>query len=519
MQQGGGAQKRRFPRKNFALCTTAWAANLVVAGRKDGSTAAGARSGSRARVSFVHAAAPIHDPTLSQNVELPAALSAFLRGAERRAFVFLWLQSGDAQAAERALAAAIRAFPAPATGMPMADWPVRFWKLLVALPPSPTGHWPAGLDALPAMPLPVRRALLLRQVAGLDETAAAEVAELAVPAYQALIADACPRDPEGAPDVSGWRRQAEAIQQAGRELDPDQLQRLAQLREPALAGQAQAPAATRGPGREGSRAARARPGPRRQRRGWPLLAGAIVLVLLVAAAWTWGPWLHAPAPRPAAESKADVDDLRVHDNEPVLVEPLPPADPPAVAATGWPDALPEPAPDPLLADLALLSWYAAGAPQSHLEREEAPATEGAPPPPPMDAGADPIDGDAWQQFGAFEQAQVRAAAAALQALDPAAQAQLRTRFAALDALERRGWLLGPSLGADYIALQPLFGFVPEAERAPLLAVLRALDPGQRRRLADLAQRTPPAERDALRRALLAAPPAERGAWLEQRGRQ
>ena len=54
------------------------------------------------------------DESLSVAGQLPAALSAFLRGAERRAFVFLWLQGGDAAAAERALAAAIRAFPGPA---------------------------------------------------------------------------------------------------------------------------------------------------------------------------------------------------------------------------------------------------------------------------------------------------------------------------------------------------------------------------------------------------------------------
>lgn len=113
------------------------------------------------------------DESLSVAGQLPAALSAFLRGAERRAFVFLWLQGGDAAAAERALAAAIRAFPGPAAAMPMAEWPLRFWKLLAALPvQAGAGSWPPGSEALATMPASARQALLLRQVAGLDEVEA-----------------------------------------------------------------------------------------------------------------------------------------------------------------------------------------------------------------------------------------------------------------------------------------------------------------------------------------------------------
>ena len=77
---------------------------------------------------------PSHSPSVTRAAELPAALTAFLRGAERRAFVFLWLQGGDAAMAEKALAAAIRAFPGPAANLPMAEWPDRFWRLLAASP-------------------------------------------------------------------------------------------------------------------------------------------------------------------------------------------------------------------------------------------------------------------------------------------------------------------------------------------------------------------------------------------------
>jgi hypothetical protein len=93
---------------------------------------------------------------------------------------------------------------------------------------------------------------------------------------------------------------------------------------------------------------------------------------------------------------------------------------------------------------------------------------------------------------------------------------LRERFDALDSSERRGWLLGPVLGADYPALQPLLAQVPEAEHAPLLAVLRAMSPGQRRDLAVLVQRTPPQERGSLRRELVSTAAGSRDQWLWSR---
>ncbi|KAF1688865.1 DUF3619 family protein, partial [Pseudoxanthomonas koreensis] len=465
---------------------------------------------------------------LARAAELPAALAAFLRGAERRAFVFLWLQGGDATAAEKALAAAIRAFPGPAARMPMAEWPERYWKLLLALPVESAvdaAGWPPALAFLPALRLPVRRALLLRQVAGLDEAAAAAAMGLDLPAYQQALAEACPRDATGEADAAGWRAQAEAIQQAGRDLDAQQSLRLAQLREAALAGHALAPA------RDGAaaatrddaiaRPARTPPPPSPGPGRWRAVLFSILAVMALLAGLMARRFWPGTARTDAAagvDVAAAVDDLRVHDNEPVVVEALPPAEAPALPADG-PLPLPEPLQDPVIAELALLSWQAAGAPPPRIEREAgAPAGAGDPP-----ASAAAFDDatllDAWRQLDAVEQAQVHAAAAALQSQDPASQAQLRARFAALDAMERRGWLLGPALGADFFALQPLLGFVPEDERAPLLAVLRTLTPAQRARLGELAQRTPPAGREALRRELLATPPAQRGAWLEQRGRQ
>lgn len=120
---------------------------------------------------------------------------------------------------------------------------------------------------------------------------------------------------------------------------------------------------------------------------------------------------------------------------------------------------------------------------------------------------------AWQAWPADQRARVRAAAIAFAALPPEQQRRLRQRFAALDRSERRGWLLGPELGADYGRLQPLLAQVPQAQREPLLAQLRTMSGAEREALAVLAQRTAPQQRDALRRGLLATPADRRTDWL------
>jgi hypothetical protein len=120
---------------------------------------------------------------------------------------------------------------------------------------------------------------------------------------------------------------------------------------------------------------------------------------------------------------------------------------------------------------------------------------------------------AWQALPAAERVQVRAADVQYAAMTPDLQHAWRAQFDALDRSERRGWLLGPTLGADYATLQPLLAQVPEAEHAPLLRMLRAMTPQQRRDLGVLAQRTPPAQRETLRRNLLATNGADRSDWL------
>lgn len=121
---------------------------------------------------------------------------------------------------------------------------------------------------------------------------------------------------------------------------------------------------------------------------------------------------------------------------------------------------------------------------------------------------------AWQALSGEERARLQAAAARFAALPPEQQQALRARFEAIDRSERRGWLLGPVLGADYPALQPLLAQLPQAQHAAMLAALRGLNAQQRKDLAVLVQRTQPQDRERLRAGLLGAPAAQRGAWLQ-----
>ncbi len=123
---------------------------------------------------------------------------------------------------------------------------------------------------------------------------------------------------------------------------------------------------------------------------------------------------------------------------------------------------------------------------------------------------------AWRALPATERTVVAAAASRYAVLPADRQQVLREHFDALDSSERRGWMLGPALGADYPALQPLLAQVPVAEHAPLLAVLREMSAIQRRDLAVLVQRTPPQEREQLRRELISTAVANREQWLESR---
>ncbi|MGB3393051.1 MAG: DUF3106 domain-containing protein [Stenotrophomonas sp.] len=177
----------------------------------------------------------------------------------------------------------------------------------------------------------------------------------------------------------------------------------------------------------------------------------------------------------------------------LLLALLPTAASSAAPATPWP--LREPSPRTLLAADPQTRWAAlAPAQQRELRARYA----------------------AWRALPESERQRVRMAAAELAALPVADREALHVRFAGLDRLYRDGWRLGPRLGALYPTLQPLLGYVPKPQRAPMLALLHQLDPAQLAQLSLLSQRTPPQQRAALREELLALPAAMRDEWLQRK---
>ncbi len=123
---------------------------------------------------------------------------------------------------------------------------------------------------------------------------------------------------------------------------------------------------------------------------------------------------------------------------------------------------------------------------------------------------------AWRALPADQRLQVQAAAIAFAGLPPQRQLAWRAAFAQADAGERHGWLLGPALGAEFVALQPLLMQVPAELRDPLLHTLRDMTPAERADLAVLAQRTPPQQRERLQRELVSTSAANRAGWLQSR---
>jgi len=178
--------------------------------------------------------------TLTDAAAVPAALTAFLRGVERRGVVFAQLQCGDAAGADDALAVAMRAFRNGATQVPVAEWPRRFWALLLAAPPlreqGRAAHWPVAFSSLARLGHGPRAALLLRLVAGLPDIEAAAVLGIARPTYRLALQRALPHDAEGRPDEAGWHALGEAAQQAIREMPAERLAHLARVREAAILG-------------------------------------------------------------------------------------------------------------------------------------------------------------------------------------------------------------------------------------------------------------------------------------------
>ena len=109
-------------------------------------------------------------------------MQAFRRGIDRRAYVLARAQCGDDDLLQSALSSVDAAFNAEYADLPISQWPIRFWTLLLSRKELAQGQspWPA-LASISHGP---RAALLLRLVAGLDFPHAAQVLNISETTYR-----------------------------------------------------------------------------------------------------------------------------------------------------------------------------------------------------------------------------------------------------------------------------------------------------------------------------------------------
>ncbi len=384
----------------------------------------------------------------------PAALPAFLRGVERRAAVFAELQCGDAETGDAAVLAAMRAFRGGADRLPLAQWPARFWTLLLSAPSlrrtadssALAPEW-AGLATLGNG---ARAALLLRLVAGLDAEIAAAVLGVTPARYQQALEHALPRDRGGRADAGALQALEEALQHRVRRLPAQRLMQLAQLRERALLGASPAPRVVEPPRR----------GPR------TLLWLGVAACALAFAATFWptlGPAILATDVLPSGLAAR----VRGDGMPRIRTTPLPPAAPPA-ARFGADFARAAHRDFALLADpdglrqaqaLPLMAWYAAELAAARLA-DAPPALPGMEAAAPLAepaglAGPMPITTETPAPApGAYVLAPLDAQ---LQQLPAALRAPLRAQFASWS-----GWT--DAQRAGWIERQPAWDRLPAAER-------------------------------------------------------
>lgn len=289
---------------------------------------------------------------------VPAALSAFVRGLERRAALFAELQCGDAAVAEAAVAAALQDFVAAAAYMPMADWPRSFWATLLDVPTlrsrsGEQGQWPPPFTSLAGVGHGPRAALLLSVVARLSEADAAGVLGVAQPTYRLALQHALPRTAQGHPDVAVWDALDDAARQSLRDLPPERLRRLEHMRDAALSGDASAPVAE-----PSGRQPQTHPEP--ETRGSPprwlsplLWAGLGVCALAFA--------LSFVLPDQSHNVRADAGEAIRRDPLPVAAAASQPYDEDlALLSHRDFEQLADPTDHAVSEELALYSWYAAG---------------------------------------------------------------------------------------------------------------------------------------------------------------
>lgn len=273
-------------------------------------------------------------PAASPAPPVPAALSAFLRGIERRAYVLALSQCAEPALARDALAQTVRSFRSVCIATPLSGWPASFWALLLAQPELTRGR--SGLPELATLSSGPRAALLLRLVAGLDFSHAAQVLGVPEPAFRYASQSALQQLGEAGISYAALSALRERLHRQIKALPEADVEAVTAARERALAEHPPALATV---------APSAAPGSRR------LLWGGLAALVLAFAATFWPPAKPPPPTLP-----------------PGTTQPLPPVVssaparrvPTAADTVSHPDypQLAEPELAALAADTALLSWLA-----------------------------------------------------------------------------------------------------------------------------------------------------------------
>ncbi|MEO7478473.1 MAG: sigma-70 region 4 domain-containing protein [Lysobacteraceae bacterium] len=277
------------------------------------------------------------------------ALTAFLRGIERRGRVLAEAQCGDPERAQTAIAMASAAFRKDAPNLPLMQWPSHFWQLLLAQPALRIDI-SAHDNVLAQLSPGPRAALLLRLVAGLDQEHGAEVLRVSPEAYRHALYRALKTLHDQGIDDARLRDLRAHLQQCVKQA-PEAVQQT--LHASGVAGSI---AATMPHVRRWQRSA--------------LIGLLAILLAALAASFFW-----QPAFLRSASSMADnVASPSSSTQSPAL--------PTTASVMSDPDfdLLDDPDGERIARDLDLLSWYAAGADTgAPVDRGTAPLPESATP--------------------------------------------------------------------------------------------------------------------------------------------
>ena len=180
--------------------------------------------------------------TLDNAASPLTAVAGFLRLIERRAAILAELQCGDQAHGDRALSAAIESFTAAATSTAQEAWPQLFWSTLLqtpALSSEPVApYWNGDFSTLARLDFGTRAVLLLRVIAGLDDTVASAVFGVDQADYKQALQRGLPQREDGSLDGEAWLALNDEARFMVKHMSPERVAAVARLRDAAVATRA-----------------------------------------------------------------------------------------------------------------------------------------------------------------------------------------------------------------------------------------------------------------------------------------